>query len=81
MKNPNLDDYKKLTSCVRYIRDTMNMPLMLGAIYASVMIRWIKASYGVNSYMKSHPGGMMSLWKGYIHIKSSKQKLNTRILT
>ena len=46
------------------------------------IIRWgVYAAYGVHQDTKNHYGGMMYLGNGFMHIKSSKQKLNTQSST
>ena len=46
-------------------------------------IKWlvVDASYNTHEDCKGHTGGMMSLGKGAVLSKSTKQKLNTRSLT
>ena len=41
----------------------------------------MNASYGVHPDMKIHIGGTISLGRGMIYNKSSKQKLNSKIST
>ena len=70
-----------MACCVRYIRDTADIPLTLETIKDRVMRWWIDASYEVHPDMKSHSGGILSLGKGAMQIKSSNQNLNTQIST
>lgn len=42
---------------------------------------WVNASYAVHPDMCSHTGGAMSLGRGCILYKSTKQKLNTKSST
>ena len=47
VKQPNMYDYKKLARCVRYIRDTMEIPLTSKENKYSVMRWWIDAVNGL----------------------------------
>ena len=53
--------------------ETMNQYMM----YLKRMSWWMDASYGVHPDMKGHTGLTMSLGKGSVLSKSTKQKLNT----
>ena len=81
VQKPDHDDYKKLTRLMRYLQDTVEIPLTLEADNTPVIQWWVDASYGVHSDMKSHTGAMMSLGKGCIQSMSTRQKLNTRSST
>ena len=63
VKQPNIENYKKLARCIRYIRVTENMYLTLEANNASIMRLRINEAYGVQTYTKIHPGGIISLGK------------------
>ena len=41
---------------------------------------WVDATYGVHPDMKSHTRGGMSFGYVIVHFKSSKQKLNKKVL-
>ena len=78
---PDEDDYKKLTRLIRYLQDTIDLPLVLSAD-GSGNIRWyVDASYAVHCDMRSHTGGTMTMGKGSIYSTSVKQKLVTRSST
>jgi hypothetical protein len=81
VKEPDTDDYKKLTRTMRYLRGTVDMPLTLEANNMSIVKWWVDAAYAVHPDMKSHTGGLMSLGKGAIYGASTKQKLNTKSST
>jgi hypothetical protein len=67
VKNPDEDDYKKLTRVMRYLRLTTTMPLTLEADGTNVVKWWAGASYAVHPDMKSHTGGAMTLGSGVIY--------------
>jgi len=77
VKSPDIDDNKKLGRVMRYLRDTIFLPLVLGW-YETGNIYWsVDASFAVHSDMRSHTGAVMSLGKGALIAMSTKQKLNT----
>jgi hypothetical protein len=78
---PDVDDWKKLGRCMRYLRDTADMPLTLRADSLSKIRWWVDASYGVHPDCRSHTGATMSLGSGSVFSKSTKQKLSTRSST
>jgi hypothetical protein len=76
-----MDDYKKLSRVIKYLRGTINMPLCLEADSAKEPKWWVDASYGVHPDLKSHTGGMLSLGAGAIYGTSTRQKINTKSST
>jgi Reverse transcriptase (RNA-dependent DNA polymerase) len=81
VKNPDTDDYKKLSKVMKYLRGTVNMPLTLEANDVQIVKWWVDASFAVHPDMKSHTGGAMSLGRGTIYGTSTRQKLNTKSST
>jgi hypothetical protein len=81
VKGPDVDDYKKLSRVMKYLRGTLQMPLTLEASNMSIIKWWVDVSYAVHPDMKSHTGGTMSLGKGTIYNTSTRQKLNTKSST
>ena len=82
VKAPDPDDWKKLTRMIRYLRGTLELPLILKADSATVGTQWwIDGSHAVHPNMRGHSGGCMTLGKGMPITGSSKQKLNTRSST
>ena len=82
VKEPDEDDWKKLTRLIQYLRDTVDLPLILRADGVSITKRWwVDGSFAVHPNMRGHSGGCLSLGKGMIISRSSKQKLNTRSST
>jgi hypothetical protein len=57
------------------------MVLTLEADSLHIVKWWADAAYAVHADMKSHTGGAMSLGKGVIYGKSTRQKLNTKSST
>jgi hypothetical protein len=81
VKNPDVDDYKKLVRVMRYLRGTIDMPLTLEADKMHVLKWWVDASYAVHPDMKSHTGGALSLGKGVVYGTSTRQRINTKSST
>jgi hypothetical protein len=81
VKMPDRDDYKKLGQTMKYLRGTINLPLILEADNLHIIKWWVDASYAVYPDMKSHTGGMMTLGKGATYGTSTRQKINTKSST
>jgi hypothetical protein len=79
---PDMDDYGKLRRCMRYLRNTRELPLTLSAPPGPVHITWsVDASFAVHPDMKSHTGATLSLGHGVLYSMSTRQKLNTKSST
>ena len=76
VKEPDEDDYKKLTKVMQYIRNTKSLTLTIEP--STDPKWWVDSSYTVHPDMKSHTGIIMSLGKGATYSGSTKQKLNTK---
>ena len=81
VKSPDEDDWGKLKRVLRYIRGTINLPLILRIDDLGVIKWWIDASFAVHRDMKGHTGATMSLGKGSLLSLTKKQKINTRSST
>ena len=75
-------DNQKLRCLLQYISGTLDRKYTLGADDMGKLRAWVDASYAVHPDFKSHTGGgVMSLGRGGLVCKSSKQKLNTKSST
>jgi hypothetical protein len=74
-------DWAKLKRVMQFLNRTLDDYMIIGADSLTVLKTWVDASYGVHPDMKSHTGGVISLGRGVIMSKSSKQKLNTKSST
>jgi hypothetical protein len=81
VKEPDIDDYKKLQRVMRYLRSTKDLILTLEAHTIKIIKWWIDGAFAVHHDMKSHTGGMMLLGKGAVYGTSIRQKLNTKSST
>jgi hypothetical protein len=80
-RQPDEDDWKKLTHLIKYLRGTPDLPLILRANGTGILKWWIDGSHGVHPNMRGHSGGGLSMGTGFPISSSSKQKLNTRSTT
>jgi hypothetical protein len=78
VKGPDEDNWKKLIRMIRYLRGSVNLPLILRADSVPVPKWWVDGSHATHPNMRGHSGGCMSLGKGMPINTSTKQKINTR---
>ena len=77
VNHTNIYNYMNLEIFIRYIRASVEMPLMIDSNKA-IFMRWcIDAACGVHLDMKSHSEGTMFLGGGSMQIRPSKHNLNT----
>jgi hypothetical protein len=83
VKNPDVDDWKKLLRMLKYLESTKDLVLTLEADKGDILLcKWYPdAAFAVHSDFKSHTGAVLTLGKGAVNTISSKQKLNTRSST
>jgi len=83
VKEPDVDDWKKLLRMLKYLEATKDLELILEAEKGDVlMCKWYPdAAFAVHADFKSHTGAVLTLGKGAVNTMSSKQKLNTRSST
>lgn len=78
------DDWKKLKRLLTYLRDTIDMQLILQADSMNVIKWWVDAAYGVRHDFRSQTGAGMSIGntgRDIFQVKSVKQGLNTKSST
>jgi hypothetical protein len=71
---PNKDDQRKLARLIGFLRLDPYSPMRLTAPIPIQVEAYIDASFGVHPNGKSHTGCVISLGKGTVYAKSSKQK-------
>lgn len=81
VKQPDVDNYKKLTRVICYLRHTAWMPFTLEAGNMCVTKWFVDTSHVIHPDMKGHTGRLLTLGKGAVYAASLKQKLNTRSMT
>jgi hypothetical protein len=81
VKGPDQDDWKKLTRMIRYLRGTIELPLILRSDSVPIPKWWVDGSHATHPNMRGHSGGCMTLGQGMPINTSTKQKINTRSST
>ena len=81
VSKPDTDDWKKLHRLMQYLNATMDLSLTLSAENFNNIKWWVDVSYGTHADMRSHTGAGLTLGRGFIYSKSSKQKINTKSST
>jgi hypothetical protein len=81
VKQPDVDDYKKLGRVMKYLHRTTKMPFTLEADSNQLVKWWIDASFAVHPDMKGHTSGVMSMGGGGIYGTSTRQKIVTKSST
>ena len=81
VQDPDEDDWKKLLRMMMYLKGTKELVLTLSADNMNICRWYVDESYAVHEDMRSHTGSMMTMGKGCIQGKSSKQKMNTKSST
>jgi hypothetical protein len=81
VNGPDTDDDKKLTRILSYLHSEPHLHLCLTGSHVQVPESFVDASYAVHGDFKGHTGGFITLGGGAIHVKSSKQKLNSKSST
>ena len=81
VKAPDIDDWRKLSHMMEYLRVDRLRPLILSADSSGVLMWYVDASFAVHPNMRSHTGGGLTMGRGFPIVTSTKQKLNTRSST
>jgi len=83
VQSPDEDDWKKLLRLLKYLEQTVDDELTLGADEGDVLSTrcYPDAAFDVHAAMKSHAGNIQTLGRGAANTISSKQKLNTKSST
>ena len=81
VKEPDVDDEKKLIRVLGYIKETLFLPLTLGWDKSGNIYWYVDASFAVHNNMRSHTGAVMTFGQGAVVSISTKQKLNTKSST
>ena len=81
VRNPTVNDWKKLVRYMKYVKKTWKDVLTLSADDLHVVKWYVDASFAVHPDFKSHSGAIMTMGEGTTQSVCSKQKLNTRSST
>jgi hypothetical protein len=77
VRAPDVDDWRKLSHLMEYLRVDRLCPLIFSADGSGVLMWYVNASFAVHSNMRSHTGGVFTMGRGFSINSSTKQKLNT----
>ena len=81
VREPDNDDYKKLSRVMKYLQQYPHLPLILGSDGKGNIYWSVDAAFAVHNDMRGHTGAHMSLGQGTVIGVSTKQKMNTRSST
>jgi hypothetical protein len=81
VREPDLDNWAKLTHLIRYLRGSLTLPLILSATGSGILKWWVDGSFATHPSMRGHTGSRLSMGRGFPVVTSTKQKLNTRSST
>jgi hypothetical protein len=81
VRAPDIDDWRKLSHLMEYLRVDRLRPLIMSADGSRVLMWYVDASFAVHPNMRSHTGGGLTMGRGFPIVNSTKQKLNTRSST
>jgi hypothetical protein len=81
VKASTQQDMKKLNRVLAYLNSTAEMGLVLEAAKTIQVHAYVDASYAVHHDFKSQTGGLITLGRGPIWAKSTRQKLNSKSST
>ena len=81
VREPTEDDYMKLTRVIRYLCDTIYLPLVIGWDASGTLLFSIDASCAVHNDKRSHTGAMLTFGQGAVFSLLKKQKVNSATST
>jgi hypothetical protein len=74
VKQPDVEDWKKLMRVLKYLHGTKGLCLTLEADDTKIVKWWVDAAFAVHSDMRSQTGATMSLGRGSVYSSSLRQK-------
>lgn len=81
VSSPDVDNWGKLRQVLQYLNRTINKVRIIGASNPLGTTGYIDTSYAVHVDMQRHTDGLVTIWIGIVHGKSSKQKINSKSST
>ena len=82
MKDPHEDDYRKLGEVIKYVKESIHLPLVVGADRNGNMVWNINtSSFALHPDCRSHTGAVFMMGHGAVLSILSKQKINTKSST
>ena len=77
VQKATVEDWEKLRRVFSYLKETINMPLILKVDDLSILRTWVDVSFAVHDDFKSHTGNFITMGRGTFFARSVGQKLNT----
>ncbi len=77
----DINDWRKLSHMMEYLRVDRLRPLILSADGSGVLMWYVDASFAVHPNTRSHTGGGLTMGRGFPINCSTKQKLNMQSST
>jgi hypothetical protein len=81
VREPNENDWNKLTRMMKFLRQTKNDVLTLEVDPKRIHSTHVDAAYAIHPDMRSQSGGTQTLGKGVFSSLCQKQRMNTRSST
>jgi hypothetical protein len=81
VREPDLDNWKKLDHLIIYLKADRLRKWQLGADDSKDLMWYVDCAFGVHANYCSHMGGGLTMGKGFAISVSRAHKLNTRSLT
>ena len=79
--HPTQQDYKKLTTIIKYLYATVHLSLLIGWDESGVPMWSVDGAFAVHQDMRSHTGAALTMGKETLLSLSMKQKINTKSST
>ena len=79
VKSPTKSDYGKLRRTIKYIKQSIHLPLLLGWDESGCLTWSVDAAFAVHNDMKSHTRVFITKGRGAAYPASTKQKLAANI--
>jgi hypothetical protein len=72
VREPDVDDWRKLCHLMEYLQSTRDLPLVLGANNTGVLSWYVDASFAVHPNIRGHTGGALTIGTGFplLHLLS-----------
>ena len=81
VQSPTEQDNEKLARVLRYVNGTKDMSICLEEKNGVTTLAYVDASFGVHEGYKSHTGAALSIGRGSIYVRSSKETLVAELST
>ena len=76
VREPTKDNYLKLARVIRYLRNTVHLPLIIWRDASGTLLWSIDVSFAVYNDIHIHTGAMLTFGRGAVFLLSNKQKVN-----